>query len=83
MLQLWTVIDMADFSIPMFLKVSVDDEKINAISEDVVLNNELFDLAITNLIKEELESYCKTTPNMVELSIFIKDIPYEDYVYED
>ena len=77
------VIDMADFSIPMFLKVSVDDEKINAISEDVVLNNELFDLAITNLIKEELESYCKTTPNMVELSIFIKDIPYEDYVYED
>ena len=45
------VIDMADFSIPMFLKVSVDDEKINAIGEDVVLNNELFDLAITNLIK--------------------------------
>ena len=77
------VIDMADFSIPMFLKVSVDDEKINAIGEDVVLNNELFDLAITNLIKEELESYCKTTPNMVDLSIFIKDIPYEDYVYED
>ena len=76
-------IDMADFSIPMFLKVSVDDEKINAISEDVVLNNELFDLAITNLIKEELESYCTTTPNMVNLSIFIKDIPYEDYVYED
>lgn len=83
MLQLWMVIDMADFSIPMFLKVSVDDEKINAISEDVVLNNELFDLAITNLIKEELESYCTTTPNMVDLSIFIKDIPYEDYVYED
>jgi hypothetical protein len=83
MLRLWMVIDMADFSIPMFLKVSVDDEKINAISEDVVLNNELFDLAITNLIKEELESYCTTTPNMVDLSIFIKDIPYEDYVYED
>ncbi len=77
------VIDMADFSIPMFLKVSVDDNKINAISEDVVLNNELFDLAITNLIKEELKSYCTTTPNMVDLSIFIKDIPYEDYVYED
>jgi len=83
MLRLWMVIDMADFSIPMFLKVSVDDNKINAISEDVVLNNELFDLAITNLIKEELESYCTTTPNMVDLSIFIKDIPYEDYVYED
>jgi hypothetical protein len=77
------VIDMADFSIPMFLRVSIDDEKINAISEDIVLNNELFDLAITNLIKEELQTYCKTTPNMVELSIFIKDIPYEDYVYED
>ena len=83
MLTLWMVIDMADFSIPMFLKVSIDDEKINAIPEDIVLNNELFDLAITNLIKEELESYCTTTPNMVELSIFIKDIPYEDYVYED
>jgi hypothetical protein len=83
MLRLWMVIDMADFSIPMFLKVSVDDEKINAIPEDIVLNNELFDLAITNLIKEELESYCTTTPNMVDLSIFIKDIPYEDYVYED
>lgn len=77
------VIDMADFSIPMFLKVSVDDEKINDIPEDIVLNNQLFDLAITNLIKEELESYCTTTPNMVDLSIFIKDIPYEDYVYED
>lgn len=76
-------IDMADFSIPMFLKVSIDDEKINAIDENVVISNELFDLAITNLIKEELESYCKTIPNMVELSIFIKDIPYEDYVYED
>lgn len=77
------VIDMADFSIPMFLKVSVDDKKINDIPEDIVLNNELFDLAITNLIKEELESYCTTTPNMVDLSIFIKDIPYKNYVYED
>jgi hypothetical protein len=76
-------IDMATFAIPMFIHLEVDDEKINAISEDIVLNNELFDLAITNLIKDELQSYCKTTPNMVELSIFIKDIPYEDYVYED
>ncbi len=74
---------MANFAIPMYLRVSVDDDKINAISEDIVINNELFDLAITNLIKEELESYCKVTPNMVDLSIFIKDIPYEDYVYED
>lgn len=77
------IFDMANFAIPMYLRVSVDDDKINAISEDIVINNELFDLAITNLIKEELESYCKVTPNMVDLSIFIKDIPYEDYVYED
>jgi len=74
---------MANFAIPMYLHVSVDDEKISAISEDIVINNELFDLAITDLIKKELESYCKNVPNMVELSIFIKDIPYEDYVYED
>ena len=38
---------------------------------------------LKTLVKEELESYCTTTPNMVDLSIFIKDIPYEDYVYED
>jgi hypothetical protein len=76
-------IDMTTFAIPMFIHVEIDEDKINSIAEDIVLNNDLFDLAITNLIKEELESYCKTTPNMVDFSIFIKDIPYEDYVYED
>lgn len=77
------VIDMADFSIPMYIRVSVDDKKINAIPEKVVIDNSAFDQAIANLIRDELVSNCKTIENMVEFNVFIEDIPYQDYVYED
>jgi hypothetical protein len=76
-------IDMTTFAIPMFLKVSVDDEKINAIPEDIVIDNSAFDRTIENLIREQLLSNCKDVENMVEFSIFIDDIPYQDYYLED
>ena len=77
------VIDMTNFAIPMYLRVSIDDDKIDAIDESIVADNVAFDQAIANLVKEELMSNCKNIPNMVELSMFIEDIPYQDYVYED
>lgn len=77
------VIDMTNFAIPMYLRVSIDDDKINAIDESIVVDNVAFDQAIANLVREELLSNCKSVENMVELSIFIEDIPYQDYVYED
>lgn len=76
------VIDMATFAIPMFIHVDIDDEIINAIPEEIVLNNVEFDKAIENLIKEEfLASYQKDT-GLVSLHIPVDDIPYSDYVYE-
>lgn len=77
------VIDMANFAIPMFIHVSVDDEKIDAIEKEVVVDNVAFDKAISNLIREELLSNCGNTENMVEFSIFIEDIPYQDSIFED
>lgn len=77
------VIDMANFSIPMYLHVNIDDDKINAIDENIVLDDSAFDQAIANLIREELVSTCKNVENIVEINVFIEDIPYQDYVYED
>ena len=77
------VIDMTNFAIPLYLHVSIDDDKINAIDESIVLDNVAFDQAIANLIREELMQKCDNVDNIVELNIFIEDIPYQDYVYED
>jgi hypothetical protein len=77
------VIDMATFSIPMFIRVNVDDEKINSISSDIVSDNSAFDQAIAGLIRDELIDNCNNVENMVDFSIFIEDIPYTDYYYED
>jgi hypothetical protein len=76
------VIDMAAFAIPMFIHIDVDDEKIDAIEKEVVIDNVLFDKAIANLIREELLSNSDDVENMVEFSIFIEDIPYQDAIYE-
>lgn len=83
MLQLLMVIDMAKFSIPMYIHLDIDDEKINSIDESIVSDNSAFDLAISNLIREELLSNCKTVKNMVDFSVYIDEIPYDDYYYED
>lgn len=77
------VIDMASFAIPMFIHVDIDDSKIESIPQDVVLDNAAFDRAIENLIREELLSNCKDVENMVEFNIFVDDIPYQDYYFED
>jgi hypothetical protein len=82
MLLYRTDIDMTTFAIPMFIHVDIDDSKIESIPEDVVLDNVAFDRAIENLIREELLTSCKNVENMVEFSIFIDDIPYQDHYYE-
>jgi hypothetical protein len=76
------VIDMTRFIIPMYVHVDIDDAKISDIPLDIVRDNVAFDKTITSFIREELLSYCKTTENMVELSVFIDDIPYQDAFYE-
>lgn len=77
------VIDMASFAIPMFIHVNIDDDKIESIPQDIVIDNAAFDRSIENLIREELLSNCNDVENMVEFSIFIDDIPYQDYYFED
>ncbi len=74
---------MASFSIPMFIHVDIDDSKIESIPEDIVIDNVAFDRTIENLIREELLSNCKDERNMVEFSIFVDDIPYQNYYFED
>lgn len=74
---------MVNFAIPMYIHVGIEEDKVNAIHEDIVLDDSAFDQAIASLIREELVSKCMSVPNMVEFSIFIDDIPYQDYVYED